>query len=101
MPESYRGPKRGRSFPSRLPKRKPSGSTKRGRFPTEISKKKCGVKDYGDFIAHGVDKKRARDLEERAKRRRAGQARPGAHVCARDEEVEAPDRGPNGGPPSG
>ena len=35
--------KRGRSFPSRLPKRKPSGSKKRERFRIEISKKKCGV----------------------------------------------------------
>ena len=58
-------------------------------------------KDYGDFIAHWVDEKRARDLEERAQRRRAGQVHPRAHVCARDEEVEAPDLGPNVGPPSG
>ena len=36
-------------------------------------------KDYGDFIAHWVKQKRASDLEERAKTRRAGQARPGAH----------------------
>ena len=58
-------------------------------------------KDYGDFIAQWVDEKRARDLEERAQRRRAGQVHPRAHVCARDEEVEAPDLGPNVGPPSG
>jgi len=57
--------------------------------------------DYGDFIAHWIHQKRARDLEERAQGRRTGQARPGAHVCAGNEEAEAPDLGPNGGPPSG
>ncbi len=60
--------------------------------------------DYGAFNAdwpQRIIQRRVRELKERAKRRRAGQARPGAHVCAGDEQAEASAPGPLGGGPSG
>ena len=56
---------------------------------------------YGDWIAKWIAAKKARELEERAERRRAGLAGTGAHVCVSDEQAEAPDPGPLGGGPIG
>ena len=57
-------------------------------------------KDYGEFIAHWIDQKQARDREDRARKRRAS----GAHVCAESEtgepnETSTPEvvGGPSGG----
>ena len=66
--------------------------------------------DYGAFNADWplrplrplrIVQRRVRELKERAEQRRAGQARPGAHVCAGDEQAESPDPEPVGGGPSG
>ena len=60
--------------------------------------------DYGAFNTDWplrIIQRRVRELKERAEQRRAGQARPGAHVCAGDEQAQSPDPEPIGGGPSG
>ena len=63
--------------------------------------------DYGAFNADWpqrplrIIQRRVRELKDRAEQRRAGQARPGAHVCAGDEQAESPAPEPIGGGPSG
>ena len=68
------------------------------------SKPETRFEDYGVFNAdwpQRIIQKRVRELKDRAEMRRAGQARPGAHVCAGDEPAESPDPEPIGGGPSG
>lgn len=64
-------------------------------------------KDYGDFIAAWVEKKQAREREDRARRRRGGLS-SGAHVCTETGRGgRPPDRGDaldgdvHGGAPGG
>ena len=61
---------------------------------------KLDVMAYADFIGQWADQKHARDLEDRARRRRAS----GAHVCAESEAVDPSETSTPevvGGSPSG
>ena len=70
-------------------------------------KSETPFEDYGAFNADWpqrplrIVQRRVRELKDRAEQRRAGQARPGAHVCAGDKQAASTDPEPIGGGPSG